>query len=55
MELSDSDREMLDGGRGEATSLPMRIVLELAEIVGAERTVRAGATTAVVAPPPGTN
>ncbi len=35
--LTEDDRAFLDGGRGEAAALAMRIVVETAEVMGAER------------------
>ena len=35
--LSRADQEMLDGGRGEASRLAMRIVVAMAAVSGADR------------------
>jgi predicted aconitase len=39
IELTRHDREMLDGGRGEAAALAMRIVVEMARVWQAERLI----------------
>jgi len=39
VELSDRDREVLDGGRGDAAALAMRIVLEMARVWQADRLI----------------
>jgi predicted aconitase len=39
MILSDADRELLDGGEGEAAAFAMRLLLRVGEAVGAERFV----------------
>ncbi|MGZ8567281.1 MAG: aconitase X, partial [Actinomycetota bacterium] len=38
-ELTDRDREMLDGGRGPAAALAMRIVVDMARVWQAERLI----------------
>jgi predicted aconitase len=37
VQLSDADRALLDGDRGEAAALAIRIVVEMAEVMGADR------------------
>jgi predicted aconitase len=39
LDLSPEDRAMLEGDRGEATRLAMRIVIDLAGVMGAERLI----------------
>ncbi len=39
VELTHQDREMLDGGRGEATALAMRIVVDMAGVWQADRLI----------------
>jgi predicted aconitase len=39
VELSEADRSLLDGDRGEAAALAMRILVETAEVMGAERLI----------------
>ena len=39
VELTDHDRAMLDGGRGEATALAMRIVVDMAGVWQADRLI----------------
>jgi hypothetical protein len=39
VELTRQDREMLDGGRGKATALAMRIVVEMADVWQADRLI----------------
>jgi predicted aconitase len=39
VELSADDRAMLDGERGEAARLAMRIVVDLAEVMEADRLI----------------
>ena len=39
VELSDHDRSMLDGARGEATALAMRILVDMAGVWQADRLI----------------
>ena len=40
IDLTRQDREMLDGGRGEAMALAMRIVVDMADVWQADRRSR---------------